>query len=320
MFEHVHPDDRDDVIRLSRIGIRRGEGKIEYRFLDSENKFKWVEDHFRTVYDSLGVAELIVGTWTDVTNRRITENALRASNEALEREQIEIEIMGDLNDHLYVCNTVDDTKKVIEYYLTKLFPDSNGAVFMFNQSRSMLEQIAMWGDNCRSQNFFNQEDCWALRQGKTHKVKNNHKDLCCSHINETQDHFSYYCLPLIAQSDVLGLVHLSTNTTSDNGITDEVVGKGINMQHAKNVSKQLSLSLMNLRLRESLKTQATRDPLTKLYNRRFMQEFLEKEMIRIERKKLTLSYMMLDVDNFKQFNDIYGHEAGDVVLVKLLLY
>lgn len=67
-------------------------------------------------------------------------------------------------------------------------------------------------------------------------------------------------------------------------------------------------------LRADLEEQAIRDPLTNVYNRRYMAEFLDKEIARAEREKTPVSLVIMDMDNFKQFNDSYGHKCGDIVL------
>jgi diguanylate cyclase (GGDEF)-like protein/hemerythrin-like metal-binding protein len=67
-------------------------------------------------------------------------------------------------------------------------------------------------------------------------------------------------------------------------------------------------------LQEQLKEQANRDPLTGLYNRRFLDSTLERELARCRRDAHPLSLIMLDVDHFKKFNDRYGHQAGDECL------
>jgi len=67
-------------------------------------------------------------------------------------------------------------------------------------------------------------------------------------------------------------------------------------------------------LRDELEQQAIRDPLTDVYNRRYMVEFLENEIARATREKISVSIVMMDLDNFKQFNDNYGHKCGDVIL------
>ena len=67
-------------------------------------------------------------------------------------------------------------------------------------------------------------------------------------------------------------------------------------------------------LRNELEEQAIRDPLTNAYNRRYMAEFLDNEIARAEREHTPVTIVIMDMDNFKQFNDTYGHKCGDVVL------
>ncbi len=71
------------------------------------------------------------------------------------------------------------------------------------------------------------------------------------------------------------------------------------------------------KLREKLQEQAIRDPLTNVYNRRYMTEFLSLEVARAERDGTPLSVVIMDVDNFKKFNDTYGHKCGDMVLQRI---
>jgi diguanylate cyclase (GGDEF)-like protein len=61
----------------------------------------------------------------------------------------------------------------------------------------------------------------------------------------------------------------------------------------------------------------SKDPLTELFNRRYIREILEKEVHRMTRRKRPLAIIMFDLDHFKEFNDNYGHEAGDLLLREL---
>jgi diguanylate cyclase (GGDEF)-like protein len=70
-------------------------------------------------------------------------------------------------------------------------------------------------------------------------------------------------------------------------------------------------------LRDTLKSQSIRDPLTGLFNRRFLEEALDRECRRAVRGDRPLSLVIFDVDHFKRFNDSFGHEAGDLVLKEL---
>jgi diguanylate cyclase (GGDEF)-like protein len=80
------------------------------------------------------------------------------------------------------------------------------------------------------------------------------------------------------------------------------------------VAEMLGLRLANLRLRDVLRTQAIRDPLTGLFNRRYLEETLSREAARAGRNQSPLALMVFDVDHFKRFNDSHGHAGGDVML------
>jgi diguanylate cyclase (GGDEF)-like protein len=66
-----------------------------------------------------------------------------------------------------------------------------------------------------------------------------------------------------------------------------------------------------------LREQTLRDPLTSLYNRRFLHDYLPRELVRAERERARLAVIMIDLDHFKQINDSAGHAAGDEVLVEI---
>jgi diguanylate cyclase (GGDEF)-like protein len=83
------------------------------------------------------------------------------------------------------------------------------------------------------------------------------------------------------------------------------------------LAEQVSLALANLQLREQLRSQAIRDQLTGLYNRRFLEDALTRETGRAARSGESVAVAILDVDHFKRINDTHGHEAGDAVLREL---
>jgi len=125
----------------------------------------------------------------------------------------------------------------------------------------------------------------------------------------------YSCLPLIAKGDVLGLLHLRSRAGDAEADAKNAMARVFKV--ANSLTEVLSLSIANIKLRETLSNQSIRDPLTNLFNRRFLEETLHREILRSLRKRTQIGVIMIDIDHFKKFNDIYGHAAGDLVLVQL---
>ncbi|SMQ94631.1 sensor histidine kinase [Xanthomonas fragariae] len=86
---------------------------------------------------------------------------------------------------------------------------------------------------------------------------------------------------------------------------------------AEAVAGKLSLALHNLCLRETLRQQSICGPLAGLYNRRNLEEALNHEPARCTRRVQPLPVLMLDVDHFKQLNDLHGHGGADRVLAAI---
>jgi len=118
---------------------------------------------------------------------------------------------------------------------------------------------------------------------------------------------------MIAQGNTLGTLHLEFDASDS---TAEKEREGCE-QLAVSAASQIALSLANLQLRETLREQSIRDPLTRLFNRRFLEESLERELQLATRKHQPLTVLFVDLDHFKTFNDAFGHDAGDTVLQHL---
>jgi diguanylate cyclase (GGDEF)-like protein len=111
---------------------------------------------------------------------------------------------------------------------------------------------------------------------------------------------------LMAQGKTLGILHTSQ---SEAGRLNQA-----KQQLVVTMAEHAALALSNLKLYETLRNQSTRDPLTNLFNRRCMEESLDRELRRAERSHRQLTLIMLDLDHFKRFNDTFGHDAGDAIL------
>src|SRR5206468_7135022 len=119
----------------------------------------------------------------------------------------------------------------------------------------------------------------------------------------------WLCIPLIAQGEVLSVLAFRLAPGGRGGEAPQA-----KQRLATAAAEPIAMALANLKLRESLQNQSIRDPLTGLYNRRFLQETFVKELSRLRRQERPLGVIMLDVDHFKRFNDTFGHAAGDTLL------
>ena len=98
----------------------------------------------------------------------------------------------------------------------------------------------------------------------------------------------------------------------------DVTDRKIVEQNLRRAMDRLQTQLIEIgTLQSKLREQAIRDALTNVFNRRYLEETLERELARAERESYPLCLIMMDLDYFKDVNDTYGHEAGDVVLKAL---
>lgn len=265
------------------------------------------------------------------TRRKQAEQSLKQANQELtvwvnelEHSHHEITLLNEMSDLLQTCFTLQEARSIITRYAQQLFPTGSGALFLMGDSQKMLEAVAVWGDRLTSQQLFQPTDCWALRGGQVYQAGDEPSDVRCLHLDDRLSG-PYVCIPIMGQGETLGLMHLQSGSSlagSQPKATDLPDGLSENSQKSRyrlavTLAKHVGLALANLKLRESLRNQAIRDPLTGLFNRRHMEESLEREILRATRRNTPVGLIMIDIDHFKDFNDSLGHAAGDAVLREL---
>ncbi|MDB5810717.1 MAG: hypothetical protein JWN94_2839 [Betaproteobacteria bacterium] len=239
---------------------------------------------------------------------RRANHELKTQAAELSRRNQEISLFSKMNDFLQTSTTEAEAYAVISDVVTQLFPEDSGAVFVLSASRSMLEAAAVWGPLPPANVIFPPNECWGHRRGQAHVALNNERQ--CPHVND--DGHMYVCLPLLAQGETLGVLHI-LDGAAKNGPADEARMHD-KSRLAKILADNIGLGIANLKLRESMRSLSIRDPLTDLFNRRYMEEALGQELHRSKRADLQLAVIMIDIDHFKSYNDNFGHDAGDAVL------
>jgi len=227
--------------------------------------------------------------------------------EIIRRHSEEIELLSEMGELLHTCQKVTETYAVLSRFAARLFPDEDGGLYVFSSSRRMLELVTEFGNGPGDQTVIEPASCWGLRRGKSYYGNRSKDDFQCDHV-DPENRTQYLCIPLIAQGETVGLLHVRERSV-ESGAFEESKRRLLEA-----VAENTALAIANLSLRETLRQQSMKDPLTGLYNRRHMEDSLEREIHRARRSAGTLAILIIDIDHFKDFNDLHSHEAGDVVL------
>ncbi len=244
------------------------------------------------------------------------------AKEGLAERVNELDLLNRMGELLQACMTLEEAYGVTHWLVQRLFPTETGAVFVLSAGRNVLEARTTWLHAAAPEASatgappllltppFVPGDCWALRNGQSHVVEDTGSGVLCQHLPSPPPS-AYLCTPLVAQGKALGLLHVATEPAGARGLPEA------KQRLAEAVAAQLGLGLANVQLREILRSQSIRDPLTGLFNRRYMEETLEREVHRARRNRRPMAVLMIDIDGFKAQNDTFGHDAGDAVLREL---
>ncbi|MFQ4138206.1 diguanylate cyclase [Nodosilinea sp. PGN35] len=269
-----------------------------------------IESWFENIAVKLGDGFAV--TFRNVTAKKQAEQQLHQLNQQLgdrvvdlAQRHIEMVVLSEISDFLQACSTVEEACSTITNLVESLFPGCAGGLSILRESGNRLQLVSHWGSQLSSTPDFEPLHCWGLRRGRMHYVGQDRLSLRCQHIRADQA-TAILCVPMMAQGRTLGLLHLSTDTPT--GLSEP------QQQLARTLAEQVGMAIANLKLQATLRHQSIRDPLTGLYNRRYLEEALSQELLRAQRKHHGIGVIMIDIDHFKRFNDTFGHDAGDVVL------
>ncbi|OQW91064.1 MAG: hypothetical protein BWK79_17885 [Beggiatoa sp. IS2] len=319
----IHPDDHKRVLTEYVEYLHRLPVDIplisEHRIVTRTGKIVWINSHAAVIRDADGQAHFLQGIVTDITKRKQAEEALQQANQELslrlselDQRNHEITLLSEIGNALQTCPSVNEAYTVIAHFMARLFPNTVGIIGMLKASSNLVETVASWGKSVEDDktSVFSPADCWGLRRGRTHQVTNTKTELLCKHVSPELSTTAYLCIPMMAQGEMLGLLHIAQLEP----LTEISKLHDAHQHLAETVTEHIALALSNLRLRETLRNQSVRDSLTGLFNRRYLEETLEREVHRASRNLTSVGVLMIDLDHFKLFNDTFGHDAGDTVL------
>lgn len=232
--------------------------------------------------------------------------------EQLEMGRREIIALNELGNLLLHSTAEDEMYALVIQTCQRLFPSDAGSLAVLAPESERLFFVGQWGDEPPTVTEYSRDACWAVRRGKMHIVTTGSSAPLCEHSAGSDPYLGTACVPMSADGLGLGALCLRLRSTEPDEAASETLTRRAGQMSS--ILERLAPCLTNIRLRETLRTQSIRDPLTGLYNRRHMEEFLTREVHRAERHRTSIALMMLDLDHFKTFNDTHGHDAGDTAL------
>jgi len=238
-----------------------------------------------------------------------TNEQLRSTVGRLEEQAFESHLLIEARDEVALCLDVKQAEACTVRYFAELIPGTAGSLCIINNTRLLMESVGSWGVVRGKAAFegFAPECCCALRSGRARWRRPDQSELHCAHFSG-QPPERYLCLPVVAHGETLGVVTIECQSPEAATMTETREESVISL------AEMAGMTISGLRLRERLERQSIRDGMTGLFNRSFMEVALERELHRSARQRRELALLMVDIDHFKQFNDTFGHEAGDVVL------
>lgn len=288
--------------------------RIEKRYIRKDGSIFWGDLVVSALRDEQGHAETIIGILSDISERKEAEQRIQQTNsqlvagiERLQQHNYEAMLLNQMNNLLQGCGSVEEAYDVVATIAERLFAGQSGALYIPCLNTTLMEAVARWGEPPPADLTLSPTVCNVILHGQTCMLCDYCGDSLCQQI-DSANVSALLCVPLIIQGEVLGILKLQ------NGPHDTAETRHRWQQLAEMVAGTVALALNNLALRERLRRQALHDSLTGLYNRRYLDETLPREIQRAARHQQPIGVIMLDIDRFKRFNDTYGHDAGDELL------
>lgn len=289
-----------NTLRLTVAADRTTSGAISGRLWLIYNVLFWLQ---------IGFAALMVASLArSVAKTRKEAMAREAANTAEAMARRRLELLFQMHDMLQSAEDHRDANAILISTASQLAPGLGGALYIFNNSGDRLQLSATWnlGDASGVADTIMPSDCWALKRGKRQLNDPASDRLRCPHAAHIA--FAALEIPMVARGQTLGMLVLGNQggEIAADLAEIELVGSAL--------ADGMSLALSNIALRERLRNQALRDGLTGLYNRRYMEDVLERFVEVSKNGGPETSLIMIDLDHFKAINDEHGHAAGDAIL------
>lgn len=273
----------------------------------------WIDLKISPVFDGDGMLTHFMSIERDISESKALMRRTEAALQQERERRRERKVLMQMSEWLFAAKSMPELQAVVTRAMAHLFPTATGELFIYSNSRDVLDLASSWGD-ARSDVHLHADECWALRRGRIYSFGTAEIAFPCAHVVSEQH--PYFCLPVMADGDIIGLLHLSFPALDLAEETFEQTERALAsfLDLAQMCAEQISLAAANVRLHTELRDKSVKDALTGLWNRRWFLEMAVQEIRRAQAKGTPLTLAMIDADHFKKFNDAHGHDAGDTVL------
>ncbi len=233
----------------------------------------------------------------DVTERIKMEEEIRQKTKRLE-------FLHDFVISLNRCSSEGEAYNILAKALLREAGIDRLVIYQVNPSLNRVSNVIVYGEGdyqrCMEDDI---KECKVIISGRPLVVDKD--SLLGCPLNRQSDE-SYMCMDLVSGGSIIAVLYMSSKK---NNFFDEE-----RREFIESLVSAFTPFVSNLRLIEINKELSIRDPLTNLYNRRYLMEFLDKELSKSKRTNEPLSLIMIDLDDFKKTNDTFGHAVGDTCL------
>jgi len=188
---------------------------------------------------------------------------------------------------LDACNTVDEVSSAINDAIHYIWPQSSGALFLLEEDNKLFHKAKTWGSD-QSNESINPDACWSYRLGRVFP-DDLETNLRCQ-VEDCNSLNSRLCVPVFGGGKIQALLRFGDYIEPENAMDSAAFSLLI---------ERAGLAIYNIKLQESLKYKSTRDSLTGLFNRRYLDETLELAIKHSIRTKEPLCIVVFDIDHFR---------------------
>jgi diguanylate cyclase (GGDEF)-like protein/PAS domain S-box-containing protein len=303
--DHIHPEDRDKVMRSMNRALENGMEfwSKEYRFRRADGSYADIMDRGYILQNETGKPYRMIGAMLDITDRKQAEQTIRHQNEMLSGLHY---ITLDLLRYREVTQLLN---ALVEF--STAFLDASYAEIMLVDGEALVVKAVTQNQHHLLGQCQGRKDAplsWQAFDTHEPAVLSDYTSWQQRH--EVYNDFSFHAVavfPILNDDECLGVLAVGRDKPNYEFSPDQI-------QFGRFFANLTALVLNNAQLRETLHEQSIRDPLTGLFNRRYMEESLKREVSRVTRQLQPMGIVMIDIDRFKRFNDTHGHAAGDALL------